>query len=540
MAVRVASEVGNHPEGSDVDLAQGVGVYRNQSVPELYEHAIRRNEALLAAGGPLLLETVPHTGRSPKDKFIVRDETTAEPVAWGSVNQPFPREAFDALHARIVSYLRRRERFVQDLNAGADPSYRLRVRVISESASHALFARNLFIVPSSQERIEAENATPDFTILHAPSFRADPERDGTRSDVAIILDFTRRIVMIAGTRYAGEIKKAIFSAMQFLLPLQGVATLHCSCNEGPAGDAALFFGLSGTGKTTLSTDPKRTLIGDDEHGWSEQGVFNFEGGSYAKVINLSPDAEPDIYRASHRFGTVLENVVLDPKTRYPKLEDASLTENTRAAFPLSYIRNATTRGRTTHPSEVIFLTADAFGVLPPVARLTPGQAVYYFLSGYTSKLAGTERGVDEPEATFSAGFGLPFLPLDPIRYAELLGEKIRTHDPGVWLVNTGWVAGPYGTGHRISIAHTRSIVRAILEGTLAKVPTEVERHFGLAIPASCKGVPTRALNPRQSWPDTDAYDRSARRLATDFKRNFAQFAGRVDAEVAEAGPPSLH
>ncbi|MGH2562797.1 MAG: phosphoenolpyruvate carboxykinase (ATP) [Thermomicrobiales bacterium] len=512
----------------------GAGAHQNLAVGALYEHALRRGEALLADGGALAIETGEHTGRSPDDKFIVRDATTEDTVDWGSVNQPIASEAFDALLDRMIGYLLRRERFVEDLFACADPIYRLRVRVVSECAGHALFARNLFIVPTQEER--ARGLEPEFTVLHAPSFRTDPARDGTRSDVTIALDLSRRIVLIAGTRYAGEIKKSIFTALQYLLPVRGVATMHCSCNEGPNGDAALFFGLSGTGKTTLSTDPNRTLIGDDEHGWSDDGVFNFEGGSYAKVINLSSDAEPDIYRASHRFGTVLENVVLDPVSRRPLLDDDSLTENTRAAFPISFIENATTRGTTGHPTNIVLLTADAFGVLPPVARLTTEQAMYYFLSGYTSKLAGTERGVDEPEATFSACFGLPFLPLDPVRYAELLGERIRRHEPAVWLVNTGWTGGPHGTGHRMSIAHTRAIVWAVVDGQLADVPTDTEPFFGLAVPASCPDVPTDVLKPRESWPDPEAYDRRAAQLARSFERNFRQFADQVDPAVASAGP----
>jgi phosphoenolpyruvate carboxykinase (ATP) len=534
MAVRVADEVIDENWDRRLEGLLAAGAYRNLAVAALYEHALRRGEALLADGGPLAIETGEHTGRSPKDKFLVRDASTEDAVDWGAVNQPIDASTFDALLDRVINHLRRRDRFVEDLFACADPAYRLRVRVVSEFAGHALFARNLFVVPSDEER--AQRAEPEFTVLHAPSLKTVPSRDGTRSDVTIALDLSRRIVLIAGTRYAGEIKKSIFSALQYLLPVRGIATMHCSCNEGPNGDSALFFGLSGTGKTTLSTDPSRTLIGDDEHGWSDDGVFNFEGGSYAKVINLSADAEPDIFRATHRFGTVLENVVLDPANRRPKLDDGSLTENTRAAFPISFIDNATTRGTTTHPSNFLLLTADAFGVLPPVAKLSHEQALYYFLSGYTSKLAGTERGVDEPEATFSAGFGLPFLPLDPVRYAELLGDRIRRHQPAVWLVNTGWTGGPYGTGHRISIEHTRTIVRAILEGHLAAERCEADPILGLAVPINCPGVPSDELRPRESWQDVGDYDRTATRLALSFERNFRQFADRVDAAVAKAGP----
>jgi phosphoenolpyruvate carboxykinase (ATP) len=497
-----------------------VSAYRNLAVASLYEHAIRRGQAELAATGPLAIETMPHTGRSPNDKFIVREPESEEQIAWGAINHPFAPEAFDTFADRVTDYLRQRDRFILDLAACADPAYRLPVRIISESASHALFAHNLFIVPDRDERRQNRAREGGFTILHAPSFYAEPQRDGTRSELAILLDFARQMVIITGTRYAGEIKKSIFSALQYLLPVKGIATMHCSCNEGANGNSALFFGLSGTGKTTLSTDPDRTLIGDDEHGWSDHGVFNFEGGSYAKVINLSPEAEPDIYAASHRFGTVLENVPLDPETREPLLHDDSVTENMRAAFPLSFIKNATTRGTTGHPTNILMLTADAFGVLPPVAKLTLDQGLYYYLSGYTSKLAGTETGIDEPEATFSAGFGLPFLPLDPVRYADLLGDRIRRHQPKLWLVNTGWIGGPYGTGRRIKLAYTRAIVRAILNGELDKAPTHQEPFFGLAIPNACPDVPTEVLDPKATWQDQDAYDQFARRLAERFNRNF--------------------
>ncbi|HET8522748.1 MAG TPA: phosphoenolpyruvate carboxykinase (ATP), partial [Thermomicrobiales bacterium] len=496
-------------------------------------------EAELAATGPLAIETAPHTGRSPDDKFIVREPASEGQIAWGKINHPFPPEAFDAFADRVTEYLCQRDRFILDLAACADPAYRLPVQIISESASHALFAHNLFIVPDREERMRNRAREGGFTILHAPSFKADPARDGTRSELAILLDFARRMVIITGTRYAGEIKKSIFSALQYLLPVQGVATMHCSCNEGPNGDSALFFGLSGTGKTTLSTAPDRTLIGDDEHGWADHGVFNFEGGSYAKVINLSPEAEPDIWDASHRFGTVLENVPLDPVTRQPLLEDDSVTENMRSAFPLSFIKNATTRGTTGHPSNILMLTADAFGVLPPVAKMTVDQGLYYYLSGYTSKLAGTETGINEPEATFSAGFGLPFMPLDPVRYAELLGERIRRHQPRLWLVNTGWIGGPYGTGRRIKLAYTRAIVRAILNGELDKASTHQEPFFGLAIPDACPDVPSDVLDPKATWQDKDAYDQSARRLAERFHRNFQQFADRTPKAVAGAGPRSV-
>ena len=513
------------------------GVHQNVATATLVEHALRRGEGCLAATGPLAVRTGEHTGRSPRDKFVVRDATTAG-VWWGDVNQPLPPATFAALERAIAGHHDRSELFVQDLYACADPEYRLRVRVVSTSAWHALFARNLFIVPTATERAADEGREPDFTILHAPTLPADPSLAGLRSETVIAVEFARRLVLICGTEYAGEIKKSIFGVLQYLLPRRGVATMHCSANLGERGDVALFFGLSGTGKTTLSTDPTRTLIGDDEHGWSDRGVFNFEGGSYAKTINLSAEAEPDIFRATHRFGTVLENVVVDPETRELRLDDDSLTENTRAAFPLSFIDNASPAGLGDHPRNVVMLSADAFGVLPPVARLTTDQALYYFLSGYTSKLAGTERGVDDPEATFSACFGAPFLPLPPVRYAELLGERLRRHRPAVWLVNTGWSGGRHGVGERISIAHTRAIVRAIVEDRLADVPTVPDPIFGLAIPTTCPDVPTHILNPKTAWTDPAAYETMARRLARAFARNFAQFAADVPFAVADAGPQS--
>ncbi len=529
----------DHP-GGDALAAVGIGdasrAHWNVSVAPLYEAALRREEGRLAASGPLAVETGEHTGRSPRDKFVVR-EPASEGVWWGEVNQPLAPEAFDELHHRLSGHLSGRELFVQDLYACADPDYRLRVRVVSETAWSALFARNLFIVPTDEERAADRDRAPDFTVLHAPRFEADPARLGTRSETAIVVSFSRRLVLIAGTGYAGEIKKSIFSVLQYLLPQRGVATMHCSANMGKEGDTALFFGLSGTGKTTLSTDPTRTLIGDDEHGWSDRGIFNFEGGSYAKAIHLSPVAEPDIHRAVLRFGTVLENVILDPETRVPLLADDSLTENTRAAFPLSYIANATTAGVAGHPRHLVLLTADAFGVLPPVARLSPDQALYYFLSGYTSKLSGTERGVTEPEVTFSACFGAPFLPLHPTRYAALLGERLSRHEPACWLVNTGWSGGPYGIGARIGIAHTRAIVRAIVGGALGTVPTAPDPGFGLQVPAACPGVPDDLLQPRRTWADAAAYDATARQLAAAFAENFRRFAGEVEPAVASAGPP---
>ena len=534
---------GNHgPDGAPlaaVGIATAAAVHWNLTPPLLYEHALRRGEGVLAATGPLTVETGAHTGRSPRDKFVVREPASAD-VWWGEVNHPLAPEAFDELHRRLAHHLGGQELFVQDLYAGADPAHRLRVRVVSETAWSVLFAHNLFIVPTVEERIDdrAQGREPDVTVLHAPRFAADPAAEGTRSETAIVTSFSRGLVLIAGTGYAGEIKKAIFAILQYLLPKRGVATMHCSANVGADGEAAIFFGLSGTGKTTLSTDPTRTLVGDDEHGWDDRGVFNFEGGSYAKAIHLSPVAEPDIHRAVLRFGTVLENVVLDPETREPRLDDDSLTENTRAAFPLAFIKNATIAGMAGHPRHVVFLTADAFGVLPPVARLGLDQALYWFLSGYTSKLAGTERGVAEPEATFSPCFGAPFLPLPPTRYAALLGERLRRHEPACWLVNTGWSGGPYGVGARIGIGHTRAIVRAIVGGALAAVATALEPAFGLRVPETCPGVPSEILQPRSTWADPAAYDEAAGRLARAFADNARRFAADVSPAVAAAGPPA--
>ncbi len=508
-------------------------VHWNQTAPGLYEEALKRGDGELALGGPLAVTTGEYTGRSPRDKFIVREPSTEDSVWWGSVNQPFDPERFDRLHERVAEYLSGRELFVQDLNVGADKTYRMPLRVISESPWHALFARTMFIRPSLAE---LEDHVPQFTILHAPYMNADPDRDGTRSRTFIIVNLAKGLILIGGTEYGGEIKKSIFSIMNFLLPLRDVMSMHCSANVGPEGDVALFFGLSGTGKTTLSSDPKRTLIGDDEHGWTPDGVFNFEGGCYAKVINLSADAEPDIHRATRSFGTVIENCVLDEITREIQYEDDSLTENTRAVYPLDIIPNASRSGTAGHPSNIIFLTADAFGVLPPIAKLTADQASYYFLSGYTAKVAGTERGLTEPEATFSACFGEVFLTLEPNTYGRLLGDKIREHQPDVWLVNTGWTGGAYGVGHRISIAYTRAIIDAALGGNLVGVEYVEDPNFGFRVPVDVPGVPNDVLFPGNAWPDRAAYDLAARKLATRFHENFRKYSDDVDANIREAGP----
>jgi phosphoenolpyruvate carboxykinase (ATP) len=502
--------------------------YRNLSLPVLIEHAIRRDEGTLASGGALAVDTGSHTGRSPEDKFIVRHGELAQEVDWGALNRPMSPQAFALLHAEIVQHLSGGTRYRVDLSAGADAEFNLPVRVITESAWSAAFAKNL-LLPAGAAREE------EWTVLHAPSFTADPERHETRTPTAIAIDFECQRVLIAGTEYAGEIKKSIFTVLQGVLPKRGVATMHCSANESVSGETALFFGLSGTGKTSLSTDPSRRLIGDDEHGWSHRGIFNFEGGSYAKTIGLSPAAEPQIYQAAQRFGAILENVVLDAASREPRFDDDSRTENTRAAFPITFLDPAA-GGAGGHPRRIVFLSADAFGVLPPVARLSRDQAVYWFLSGYTSKLAGTERGVTTPEATFSACFGSPFLPLPPPRYAELFGEQLDQHGADVWLVNTGWTGGPYGVGSRMPIAMTRAAVAAILGGALDETPLDVDPVFGFAVPRSVPGMSDALLCARDTWTDGNAFDATARQLARDLAANFARFERSVPAAVASAGP----
>ncbi len=514
-------------------IRPGGAVHWNQTAPALYEEALKRGDGELAFGGPLAVTTGEYTGRSPKDKFIVREPSSEDNVWWGAVNQPIDPASFDQLHERVAEYLSGRELFVQDLNVGADPTYRMPLRVISESPWHALFARTMFIRPSPDV---LEDHVPQFTILHAPYMNADPERDGTRSRTFILVNIAKGLILIGGTEYGGEIKKSIFSIMNFLLPLRDVMSMHCSANVGADGDVALFFGLSGTGKTTLSSDPKRTLIGDDEHGWTPDGVFNFEGGCYAKVINLSAEAEPDIYRATRSFGTVLENCVLDALTREIEYENDSMTENTRAVYPLDIIPNASRTGTAGHPTNIIFLTADAFGVLPPIAKLTAEQASYYFLSGYTAKVAGTERGLTEPEATFSTCFGAVFLTLQPNVYGRLLGDKIREHKPDVWLVNTGWTGGAYGVGHRISIAYTRAIIDAALTGKLSSGEFQEDPIFGIQVPVEVPGVPGEVLIPSNAWADRAAYDKAARKLATHFHENFKQYADEVNADISAAGP----
>ena len=517
----------------DTEGIEGARVRWNLSVPALYEEAVRRQEGVIAAEGPLVCRTGHHTGRSPNDKFLVREASAEKNVAWGAVNRAMSESYFNTLHGDFLNSLQGADLFVQDCQAGADPQYRLSIRVITEFAWHSLFARNLFIVDANRETAPH---VPEFTVIGSPSFKADPKRHGTNSETVIVVNFARRLVLIGGTSYAGEIKKSIFTVLNYLLPLRGVLSMHCSANLGPEGDVALFFGLSGTGKTTLSSDHERRLIGDDEHGWSERGVFNFEGGCYAKTIRLSAEAEPQIFAVTRRFGTVLENVVFDERTRMLDLDDDHFTENTRAAYPTSFIANVESSGQGGHPKNIIMLTADAFGVLPPISRLTPEGAMYHFLSGYTAKVAGTEKGVTEPKATFSACFGAPFLPLPAGRYAAMLGEKIAHHRARVWLVNTGWTGGAHGTGTRMKIRFTRAMIRAALAGQLDNVGYENGPVFNLQVPQSCPEVPSDVLKPRSTWRDPAEYDRQASRLAHMFVDNFKSFEADVAPGVREAGP----
>ena len=514
------------------DLLARDGVHRNLCEGALVEHSIRRGETRLAVNGALCGYTGKHTGRAPKDKFLVKDSANEALVHWGPVNQPFDGEKFDALYGRVLDYLRSKDQlFVQDLYAGADPTYRLPIRVINELAWHNLFVHQLFIRPAQGE---LATHTPEFTILGAPGFNADPRRDGTNSNVFVIVNFSRGLVIIGGTGYAGEMKKSIFGVMNYLLPQRNVFPMHCSANIGADGVSALFFGLSGTGKTTLSADPQRRLIGDDEHGWSPNGIFNFEGGCYAKCINLSKEKEPQIWNAI-RFGSVLENVIIDPETHIPDYDDGSLTENTRAAYPVDFIENAVIPGIGGHPKHVVFLTADAFGVLPPVSRLEPDQAMYHFLSGYTAKVAGTEAGMGkEPQATFSTCFGAPFLPLRPRVYAEMLGRRLKEHNAQCWLVNTGWHKGPYGVGSRIDLRFTRAMVRGITDGVLSTAEFTTEPAFGLNVPKAIPDVPSDLLSPRNVWSDKAAYDQKAAELADKFHKNFEKF--EVSDEIRKAGP----
>ena len=506
----------------------------NLTTPALVEEAISRREGVLAHHGPFVARTGQHTGRSPNDKFFVREASSEKNIWWGKVNRGMDQQKFNAMYDRMLSYLQTKELFIQDCFAGADPRYRLPIRVITESAWHNLFSRNLFI-KAKPEELAAHK--PEFTVFNVPKFTAKPEIDGTNSEVCVVIDFSRRVVMIGGTSYAGEIKKSIFTVMNYLLPLRNVFPMHCSANVGASGDVAIFFGLSGTGKTTLSADPHRMLIGDDEHGWSDDGVFNFEGGCYAKVIRLSREAEPEIYETTERFGTVLENVMMDMNTRRLDLNDASLTENTRSAYPLSFIDNAVPSGMGGHPKNIIMLTADAFGVIPPISKMTPEQAMYHFISGYTARVAGTEKGVgSEPQATFSTCFGAPFMVHHPTVYAEMLRERIAKHKATCWLVNTGWTGGPFGTGSRMKIKYTRAMISAALNGTLKDVPTVEDPFFGLHVPRNVEGVPEDVLMARNTWADKNAYDAKATDLAGRFHKNFEQYADQASEGVRAAAP----
>ncbi|MCY0092843.1 phosphoenolpyruvate carboxykinase [Hoeflea ulvae] len=503
----------------------------NTGEAELVEIAVARGEATLTAHGALRALTGQHTGRSAKDKFVVRDATTENQIWWDN-NKPMSPDAFDRLHADMLAHVTDKELFVQDLVGGADEDYALNSRIITEYAWHALFIRNLLIRP---DREKLKNFAPQLTIINLPSFQADPARHGCRSETVIAVNLDKGLVLIGGTSYAGEMKKSVFTVLNYLLPAQNVMPMHCSANVGPEQDTAVFFGLSGTGKTTLSADPKRTLIGDDEHGWGEHGVFNFEGGCYAKTIRLSREAEPEIFGTTERFGTVLENVVLD-ENRVPDFHDGSLTENTRCAYPLHFIPNASESGRSGHPRNIIMLTADAFGVMPPIARLTPEQAMYHFLSGYTAKVAGTEKGVTEPEATFSTCFGAPFMPRHPSEYGNLLRRLIHDHNVTCWLVNTGWTGGAYGTGQRMPIKATRALLSAALDGSLEKADFRTDANFGFAVPVAVDGVDTAILDPRSTWADKTGYDASADRLVNMFIDNFAKFETHVDGSVLDAAP----
>lgn len=506
-------------------------VYYNLTAAPLYEESIRRNEATLTDKGAIVAYTGQHTGRSAQDKFVVRTTETESHVWWDN-NKPMSQAHFDQLYADFIEHAKGRDLFVEDLIGGADEKNSINARVISEYAWHAVFIRNLLIRPYESE---LKTYVPKMTIINLPSFCADPARHGCRTQTVIACDLTRLIVLIGGTSYAGEMKKSVFTALNYILPPKGVMPMHCSANEGPHGDTAIFFGLSGTGKTTLSADPKRTLIGDDEHGWSQDGVFNFEGGCYAKTIRLSAEAEPEIYATTQRFGTVLENVVLNER-REPNFDDGSLTENTRCAYPLDYIPNASPTGTGGQPKNIIMLTADAFGIMPPIAKLTPAQAMYHFLSGYTAKVAGTEKGISEPEATFSTCFGAPFMPRHPSEYGNLLRKLIAEHKVDCWLVNTGWTGGSYGVGHRMPIKATRALLTAALDGSLKTASFRKDEIFGFEVPTAVQGVETSILDPRSTWADKTAYDAQAKKLAGMFVKNFEKFAAHVDDEVKKAAP----
>lgn len=509
-------------------------VYRNLSPAALVEAALRRGEGQLSDKGALTVTTGKYTGRSPKDKFIVDTPAVHDTIAWGSVNVPITKEKFDAIKNKMAAYLQNREIFIFDGFAGADPACTKKFRIVNELASENLFIHQLLIRPTAEEL--ANYGEADFTIIAAPGFKCIPEVDGVNSEAAIMIDYEAKMVIIAGSQYAGEIKKSVFSVMNYLMPKEGVLPMHCSANMDPeTGDTAVFFGLSGTGKTTLSADPNRKLIGDDEHGWSDRGIFNFEGGCYAKTINLDPEGEPEIYGAI-RFGSLMENVVLDPETRVPDFNDGSLTENTRVGYPVDFISNAAIPGIGKIPKVVIFLTADAFGVLPPISRLDENAAMYHFVTGFTSKLAGTERGITEPQPTFSTLFGAPFMPMDPSVYAEMLGERIEKYNTKVYLVNTGWSGGPYGVGSRMKLKYTRAMITAALNGTFDNAEYKHDEIFNVDVPQSCPDVPAEIMNPRDTWADKAAYDEAAKKLAWMFQENFAKKYPNMPKHIVDAGP----
>jgi phosphoenolpyruvate carboxykinase (ATP) len=507
-------------------------VHWNLTEPALYEHALRAKEAEVAYGGALVAETGVHTGRSPKDKFVVRDALTDKTVWWDNNGAITPQQ-FQTIYDDFIAHAKGKSLFAQDLYGGADQRYRIKTRVYTELAWHSLFIRTLLIRP---ERSELKGFAPDLTIVDLPSFKADPKRHGVRSETIIAIDFSKKIVLIGGSSYAGEMKKSVFTTLNYFLPNDSVMPMHCSANVGPAGDTALFFGLSGTGKTTLSADPNRTLLGDDEHGWGPQGVFNFEGGCYAKTIKLSAEAEPEIFATTRRFGTIMENVVIDPDTRIPNFDDGSKTENTRCAYPLDFIPNASPTGRAGHPKNIIMLTADAFGVMPPIAKLTSAQAMYHFLSGYTAKVAGTEKGVKDPEATFSTCFGAPFMPRHPSEYGNLLRELIAAHGVDCWLVNTGWTGGKFGVGRRMPIKVTRTLLTAALDGSLKNASFRTDPYFGFAVPTSVPGVEPHLLYPFKTWRDKSEFDAMARKLVAMFQENFVKFEPHVDVDIRKAAP----
>ncbi len=509
-------------------------VFYNYGTPALYEQVIRRREGLLAHLGPIVVRTGYHTGRSPNDKFLVKEPTSDNNIWWSKVNRSMSEDQFNRLFAKMMAYIQGKDLYVEDCYVCADDKYRFPIRIITETAWHNLFARNMFRRYTDPSELEKHD--PQFTVIQMPNIHANPENDGTNSEVFVLINFGKRLVLIGGSSYAGEIKKSIFTVLNYLMPMKNVMSMHCSANVGEKGDVALFFGLSGTGKTTLSADPKRKLIGDDEHGWSEEGVFNYEGGCYAKVIRLSEEAEPDIYETTRRFGTILENVQIDAQTRRIDLDDDTFTENTRAAYPITHINNIIEKGKGGHPENIVMLTADAFGVLPPISKLTIEQAMYHFISGYTAKVAGTEKGVTEPKATFSTCFGAPFMVWHPTVYAKLLGEKIKEHKVNCWLVNTGWTGGPYGIGSRMKIQYTRAMLNAALDGKLDNVEYETDPVFNLQIPKRCEGVPSEVLNPKKTWKDKAEYDKMAKKLAAMFNENFKEFEKGTEKEIIAAGP----